>query len=100
MLVTPESLATYLLGPETTREALALTREEESEDKSMAPKMDKALLTQLKAKRVKQSTGAVALKRKSSHLQKELNIDSFLDANLSTDPILDMVIEKITEEEV
>ncbi|XP_058202080.1 uncharacterized protein LOC131316662 [Rhododendron vialii] len=65
----------------------------------MALKMDKALLAQLKAERAKQSFGAVAPKRKSFRLQKELNVDSFLDANLSNDPALDLVVEQIVEEE-
>ncbi|KAI8559493.1 hypothetical protein RHMOL_Rhmol04G0178200 [Rhododendron molle] len=98
LLVTPKSLAAYLLGPEIYREALALSREEEGEGEEMAPKMEKVLLTQLKAERAKQSSRAVALKRKSSRLQKELNVDSFLDANLSSDPALDLVVEQIVEE--
>ncbi|KAI8559679.1 hypothetical protein RHMOL_Rhmol04G0192500 [Rhododendron molle] len=71
-------------------------REEEGEETSMAPKIDKALLAQRKAEKAKQSVGAT---RKSSRLQKELNVDSFLDANLSSDPTPDTVIEKTTEEE-
>lgn len=68
--------------------------EEEGEDKEMAPKMDKSLLAQLKAERAKQSSGGVAPKRKSSRLQKELNVDSFLDADFSQDPTLDLVVEQ------
>ncbi|KAI8529995.1 hypothetical protein RHMOL_Rhmol11G0019600 [Rhododendron molle] len=97
LLVSPESSATYLLGPETSREALALLREEEGENKEMAPKMDKNLLAQLKAERAKQSPGGVAPKRKSSRLQKELNVDSFLAADLSKDPTLDLVVEPSEE---
>ena len=59
----------------------------------MAPKMDKSLLAQLKAERAKQSSGGGAPKRKSSRLQKELNVESFLDADLSKDPSLDLGVE-------
>lgn len=59
----------------------------------MAPKMDKNLLAQLKSERVKQSPGGGAPKRKSSRLQKELNVESFLDADFSRDPSLDLVVE-------
>ncbi|XP_058211649.1 uncharacterized protein LOC131323827 [Rhododendron vialii] len=89
LLVTLKSLATYLLGPEISQE--------EGEGKEMTPKMDKALLAQLKAERAKQSFGAVAPKRKSSRLQRELNVESFLDADLSNDPALDLVVGQIVE---
>ncbi|KAI8542999.1 hypothetical protein RHMOL_Rhmol08G0184600 [Rhododendron molle] len=72
---------------------------EGEEEKKMAPKMHKALLAQLKAERVKQTPGAVAPKRKSSRLQKELAVESFLDANLSNDPALDLVVEQNLEGE-
>ncbi|KAI8547190.1 hypothetical protein RHMOL_Rhmol07G0175900 [Rhododendron molle] len=100
LLVTPESLAAFLLGSETTREALALLREEEGEDKAMAPKMDKALLAQLKAERAKQTPEVAATKRKSSRLQTELGVDSFLEADLSIIPSIDLVVEPHAEGEM
>jgi hypothetical protein len=66
----------------------------------MAPKMDKAMLARLKAERSKQPSGAVAPKRKSSRLQKELNVESFLDADLSGDLDLDLVVEHAVGEEI
>ncbi|KAI8530389.1 hypothetical protein RHMOL_Rhmol11G0054600 [Rhododendron molle] len=66
----------------------------------MAPKMDKALLAKLKAERVKQSYGAVAPKRKSSHLQKELSVDSFLKVDRSIIPSVDLVVESLVEGEI
>ncbi|KAI8563667.1 hypothetical protein RHMOL_Rhmol03G0127000 [Rhododendron molle] len=66
----------------------------------MAPKMDKALLAQLKAERAKQTSGAAATKRKSSHLQKELGVDSFLEADLSVFPSIELVVEPHVEGEL
>jgi hypothetical protein len=73
--------------------------EENSENEAMAPKMDKALLAQLKAERTKQAPGAAAAKRKSSRLQKELCVESFLDADLSIIPSIDLVVEPSVEEQ-
>ncbi|KAI8530385.1 hypothetical protein RHMOL_Rhmol11G0054200 [Rhododendron molle] len=122
LLVTPESLATYLLGPETTCEALALSsgsfcfrlvlyclltfslfsclfgfQKKIVKVRRWHQRWTKLCWPSSKLKRTKQSSRVVAPKRKSSHLQKELNVESFLDANLSNDPTLDLMVEQIVE---
>ncbi|KAI8568196.1 hypothetical protein RHMOL_Rhmol02G0178800 [Rhododendron molle] len=71
LLVTPESLAKYFLGPRVIEE-----------EEHMAPRPDKAMLARLKAARGNLVAGQAVLKRK----KKEHNMSAFVEIVMSDLP--------------